>query len=454
MKTKVLVPSGVLGLGFDIKAFEKGLKLSPDVISIDGGSTDSGPFSLGTGTSKYSRTSIKSEWRTLMIARHKLNIPLIIGSCGTCGTDNMVDWMEDITLELSKELNQNLKIAKIYSELPKEKLLENYRNDSIANLQPKFKINEKIINNISHTVALAGIEQIQAAINTRADIILAGRTTDTAIIAALPILKGSNPGISWHGAKVAECGALCSTEPTSGVVMVEFYHSHFVIYPLSEKARCTPETVSAHMLYENANPFILFEPGGYMDVRNANYEALDNKKVLVKGAKWIRDKSYYVKLEGARISGYQTSSLVLLRDENYVNNVEQWTSKLKSFLNKEIKKRMNLASKDYKLQFRHVGKNATLGELENKSSYPNEVGVLCIITAKNKELSVEISKLINPFLLHYPLTKNEELPTFAFPFSPVHADRGALYEFSLNHKLKLKDPMSIFKLVLNEINNV
>ena len=162
-----------------------------------------------------------------MIARHKLNIPLIIGSCGTCGTDNMVDWMEDITLELSKELNQNLKIAKIYSELSKEKLLENYKNGSIANLKPKIKINEKIINNISHTVALAGIEQIQAAINTKADIILAGRTTDTAIIAALPILKGSNPGISWHGAKVAECGALCSTEPTSGVVMVEFYHSHF-----------------------------------------------------------------------------------------------------------------------------------------------------------------------------------------------------------------------------------
>ena len=111
-----------------------------------------------------------------MIARHKLNIPLIIGSCGTCGTDNMVDWMEDITLELSKELNENLKIAKIYSELSKEKLLENYKGKQVRlqtyNTKIK-KINEKIINIISHTVALAGIEQIQAAINTKADIILA-----------------------------------------------------------------------------------------------------------------------------------------------------------------------------------------------------------------------------------------------------------------------------------------
>ena len=54
--TKVLVPSGVLGLGFDIEALRRGIKNKPDIISIDGGSTDSGPASLGSGTSKYSRS--------------------------------------------------------------------------------------------------------------------------------------------------------------------------------------------------------------------------------------------------------------------------------------------------------------------------------------------------------------------------------------------------------------
>ena len=449
-KTKVLVPSGVLGLGFDLTAFKNGLKLSPDIISIDGGSTDSGPFSLGTGTSKYSRNSIKSEWKTLMEARQKLKIPLVIGSCGTCGTNNMVDWMEEITLEISKELNHKVKIAKLYCEIPNSKLLKNYKNGLLADLEPKVKINEKLIKNITHTVALAGSEQIQAAINTKADIILAGRTTDTAIIAALPLLNGSQPGISWHGAKIAECGALCSTEPTSGVVMIEFNNKDFIIFPLSKKAKCTPETVSAHMLYENADPFVLYEPGGYMNVKNATYTAINKKKVKVEGAEWIKEKNYYVKLEGARISGYQTSSLILLRDERYVKNAEKWSSKLKSFLIEEIQKRMNLKNKDYDLQFRHIGKNATLGDLELKACTPAEIGILCIVTSKKMEISVEISKLINPFLLHYPLTKNEELPTFAFPFSPVHAERGALYEFSLNHKLKLKDPMSIFKIELKD----
>ena len=450
-KTKVLVPSGVLGLGFDNNAFENGLKLSPDIISIDGGSTDSGPFSLGTGTSKYSRSSIKSEWKTLMIGRAKLNIPLIIGSCGTCGTNNMVDWMEEITIEIATELNQKLKIAKLYCEISKKELKKKFKNKQIYQLDPPVLLNEDKIDRMAHIVALAGAEQIQNALKTDADIILAGRTTDTAIISALPLMKGANLGSSWHGAKVAECGALCSTDPTSGVVMIEFDKNGFIVFPTSKNAKCTPYTVSAHMLYENSDPFKLYEPGGYMDVSKATYKALDNKKVIVTGAKWLKDKNYFVKLEGAQISGYQTSSLILIRDKKYVNNIEKWTSKLKKFLCKEINKRMSLSFKDYNLQFRHIGKNATLGDLENKKNELTEVGVLCIVTANKHDISIEITKLINPFLLHYPLSDNEELPTFAFPFSPVHADRGALYEFSLNHKLKLKDPMSIFTIKLNEI---
>ena len=68
---KVLVPSGVLGLGFDLEALKHGIENNPDIISIDGGSTDSGPFSLGSGTSKYSRAATKAEWKNLMIAREK-----------------------------------------------------------------------------------------------------------------------------------------------------------------------------------------------------------------------------------------------------------------------------------------------------------------------------------------------------------------------------------------------
>ena len=47
------------------------------LIGIDGGSTDSGPYYLGTGTSKYARATCKAEWRDLMIVREALGVPLV-----------------------------------------------------------------------------------------------------------------------------------------------------------------------------------------------------------------------------------------------------------------------------------------------------------------------------------------------------------------------------------------
>ena len=53
MPTRVLVPTGALGITFDRAALARGVAAKPDIIAVDGGSTDSGPYSLGSGTSKY-----------------------------------------------------------------------------------------------------------------------------------------------------------------------------------------------------------------------------------------------------------------------------------------------------------------------------------------------------------------------------------------------------------------
>lgn len=447
MPTRVLVPSGVLGLGFDRKALDRGVAARPDIICIDGGSTDSGPFSLGAGQSKYSRAATKSEWRTLMQARAQARVPLVIGTAGTCGTDSTVDWMHDITVELARELGQDLRIARLYSSQPVSRVAQAVAQGRVTPLSPAPDLR---LDDLTNIVALAGAEQIQAALATGADIVIAGRTTDTATIAALPLLRGDAAGGVWHGAKIAECGALCSTNPTSGVILVDFDQAGFTVEPLAEGARCTPHSVSAHMLYENSDPFRLFEPGGYLDVTGAHYSALDDRRVRVEGSAWVPGP-YTVKLEGARIAGYQTTILAILRDAHYARNAQAWVDRLTGFLQAEIRTRMELSPDDYELEFRLIGVNGALGALENRGGDPVEVGVLGLITAKTQAEAAEIGKLINPFVLHYPLTDDEELPTFAFPYSPATTDRGALYEFALNHVMALEDPMSAFRIEVTEI---
>ncbi len=451
MKTRVLVPSGALGLNYDKKALKKGLNQNPDIIAIDGGSTDSGPAYLGKGISKYSRASTKTEWKALMKARELANIPLLVGTAGTCGTNSSVDWFLEITKEIAKELNQSLKIVLIKCSQSNEDTSKAYLSGKIQPLPNAPKLSTEIIYSCTNIVALAGVEQVIDALTQKPDIIIAGRTTDTAIIAALPIMRGIDPGTAWHGAKIAECGALCTTNPLSGVIIIEFGKNSFTVEPMDSEARATPKTVSAHMLYENTNPYILYEPGGYLDTTNSKYFAATNRKVRVTGSKWNKSERYKVKIEGAFQNGFQNVIISILRNNRYVKNAQKWAEEIQSKCSGLVKNRLQLNNKEFSIEIRLIGKNASFGNLEIKNTEQYEIGVMTLVTAKTQELTNEISQMLNPFLLHHPLTKYEELPTFSFPFSPADIRRGAIYSFCLHHTWEIDDPLEIFNKEILQI---
>lgn len=447
---KVLIPSGALGLGYDREALARGIAQKPDIIAIDGGSTDSGPHYLGTGTSKYSRNSTKSEWRELMAARAQAGVPLIIGTAGTCGADDAVDWLVDITREIASETGERLKIAVLKSGQQGSDMATAYAQGRISPLPAAPDIDADTFSSCNNIVALAGAEQIQAALETGAEIVIAGRTTDTAIIAALPLARGCTAGGAWHGAKIGECGALATTSPNSGTILIEFDAEGFTMTPMGAEARATPHTVSAHMLYENSDPYVLYEPGGHLDVTNAIYTALDDRRVRVTGGVWHVADRYTVKLEGARCVGFQTVSLALVRDPRYVENIREWCEDIRLKCTAKAAARVGGT---FSIELRLIGVDATLGSLEPRAPSSAEVGVLGIVTAETEALSREVAKMLNPYLLHHPLTEQEEMPTFAFPFSPPEMSRGAIHEFCLNHVLTLEDPMQAFRLSTIEVGS-
>lgn len=172
----------------------------------------------------------------------------------------------------------------------------------------------------------------------------------------------------------------------------------------------------------------------------------------MEGSIW-RPGPYTVKLEGARIGGYQTTSLTLLRDRRYVANARGWAAEVAARAGGDAMARIGLTADQFEIEMRLIGLDATLGPLEKASPPPAEVGVLTIVTAPTGAQAAEIGKILNPYLLHHALSEDEPMPTFAFPFSPAETSRGALYEFCLHHVLALDDPMSAFRLVTNEVGN-
>ncbi|MEM8702257.1 MAG: acyclic terpene utilization AtuA family protein [Pseudomonadota bacterium] len=448
--TRVLIPTGALGISFSHEALMVGIANKPDIIAVDGGSTDSGPFYLGEGVSKYSGSSVKAEWRQLVRAREAAGVPLVVGTAGTCGSDSAVDWLFDITREIAAEEGLSLKVALLYSGQSADSIAQALEDGRVQALPGAPVADAGVIRACTNIVALAGAEQIQAAIGTGADIIIAGRTTDTATIAALPLMRGDHIGAAWHGAKVGECGALATSQPSTGVVQIDFDATGFTLTPMAGAARATPYSVSAHMLYENSDPFTLYEPGGCLDVSRAVYTQLDDRSVRVEGADWQPGR-YTVKLEGARLAGYQAVSMALLRERRYVRKAREWADAIRTECLSKVSGSLGIDAGSFDIEMRLIGVDAVLGDLETEESTVHEVGVMAITTASSEAHAREIAKLLNPYLLHHALTRDEPMPTFAFPFSPAEVMRGPLYEFCLHHVLELEDPMAVFRLETKEL---
>lgn len=117
--------------------------------------------------------------------------------------------MYDITIELAGELGQSLSVARLYADQPASQIAEASQTGRVMPLTPVPEIDADGIRGFSNILALADAKAIAAALAIGADIILAGRTNDTAVISALPIKNGDHAGGAWHGAKIAECGAFC-----------------------------------------------------------------------------------------------------------------------------------------------------------------------------------------------------------------------------------------------------
>jgi hypothetical protein len=446
----ILVPSGMLGAGFSPETITRGIALGADVIAVDGGSTDSGPYYLGTGVAKTTEHAVRRDLRLLLAAAAEAAIPLVVGSCGTSGTDSGVNWVADIVAGICAEDGLDLAVARIYSEQQADPLVARLDGGRVHALPPSAELDAATLTGCTHIVAVMGHEPIEQALRAGADVVLAGRATDTAVSAALPLMRGMSPGPTWHAAKIIECGGQCTTNPRSGGVFARIDHGGFTIEPLDPGTACTPTSVAAHMLYETVNPYTMREPGGTIAVADARYTAIDERTVRVEGSRFEPADQYTVKLEGAAVTGYETVSFTGIRDPEILRSIDVWAEFLRKTLTERVASVLELAADAWGADLRLYGYNAILGALEPAPAPPREVGVMLLVSAQDQQTATAISKLANPLLLHLPLPTMTYLPSFAFATSPAHIERGPAYEFVLNHVVDVDSPTEMFRLEMPE----
>jgi hypothetical protein len=445
----MVAATGMLGSGFRRDSIEKAIRMGARFVGCDAGSTDPGPRSLAQGEPQFSREAVKRDTGVILEVARAAGLPVILGSAGTSGADGQVQWQADIVRELAAELNLHFRMALIRSEQSKGTVRELLQKGRIRPLAPTMTdLTESAIDNAVTIVAMMGVEPIQSAFVGGAEVIIAGRCSDPAIYAALPLLEGYDPGIVWHAAKTIECGAapvISRAAPDS--MMAILREDAFDVFPLREDYRCTPQSIASHSLYENANPFEIQEPGGRLVTTDATYTAQTDSAVRVAGAKFIQSEQYAVKLEGVRHVGYATVLCGAIRDPYILEDLDNWLMGLSAAIKTRLGDVAGIGD-GFEIYVRVYGLNGVLREIEAEvPPKPHEVLVMWDVVGETQELAHKVAKSICHLAIHHPVAKWHGLITgVALPFSPPEIDRGPVYEFHLNHVAAPDSPLDLFPI--------
>lgn len=445
---RVYVPEGSLGVGIPPEEIGYALARKPHAISLDAGSTDSGAAYLAQGVSKNDRGSVKKDLELMMAAQQEAQIPILIGTAGQAGGDQNVDWTRDIVLEIAEEKGYSPRIALLYSEQPPALIKQKLAAGRISNLPPLGDLTDAQIDSCLHMVALMGPEPYFAALDAGAEIIIGGRTSDPAVIAAFPLWKGAAPGPCWHAGKIAECGGQATTANTGQRgVLIEIHADGFDVEPVDPSFQATVNSISGHLLYENKNPWILTEPGGELDVTACDYVQLTESRVRVTGSQW-HPQPYTMKLEGASGNLFQTIMLVGIADPDVLADPQTFHDKMLLALTERAQSATGLSADEFNLSLRMYGWNGVSGMPPPDGAVPLEIGLLGVVTARTQAIASEIAKACNPYFFHLPVRTGMELPSYGWAFTPGHIDRGAVYQFVLNHVVSVDDPLELVRIAM------
>ena len=301
---------GMLGYGFPEASLMSGLAACPAFIGVDAGSTDPGPYYLGSGKSFVHPEQTRRDLDLALVAARTHDIPLVIGSAGGAGAAPHLSGFLEILRDIARKNDLHFTLATITADLDAEIILRAFRQDQLRPCGPVPSLSESAIRSCSHLVGQRGTAPFIRALQEGADVVVAGRSCDTAIFAALPIMHGHNPALALHSAKIAECGTLCAVPGgANDSLLVTLDHDSFTVRPVNSQKRCTPEAVAAHSLYEQPSPHQFVEPEGTVNLRHAAFEAVDERTVRVRGTLLEPLARPTVKMEGARKVGFRSLTL-------------------------------------------------------------------------------------------------------------------------------------------------
>jgi len=321
------------------------------------------------------------------------------------GGINPIGCARKILSELEKK-GVSLKIAVVDGDNIVERIGEFYPGQANFKNMDSGEDFDTIIDNIQSANVYLGVPPLLKALESGADLILAGRVTDTSVTMAPMIHELGWKLNDWDklaaglvAGHIIECGAQSTggnfTDwqkvprwDNMGYPIVEMDQSGaFTVYKHENTGGLISiDTIREQLVYEMGNPDQYISPDVVADFTHLKLEELDTNKVLVSGAKGY-PSTPYLKVSMAFEDGYKATSSIVISGGRVLNKAQEFETIFWERLNTQYLKK-NTEFVGYNACHQHLAEDIDPNEvLLRLSVYDTDV-------SKLKNFSMSIAPLI------------------------------------------------------------
>ena len=208
---------------------------------------------------------------------------------------------------------------------------------------------------------------------------------------------------------------------------------YFELRPANPQRRCTVDRVAAHTLYEQSNPYLIYEPDGVCDLTKSVFTQVDERTVRVTGSRFFEAEEKTLKLEGVKHSGFRTICLATIFDSETVKNIDKIIATVTNFVKENTKN--TLPENSYVINFKLSG------------GPESSLGIVMDIVGRTQQIADTVCALARSRMLHCDYEgRKSSAGNLAFPFSPSDIHVGDVYEFSVFHLAKVDSLLETVKI--------
>ena len=256
-------------------------------------------------------------------------------------------------------------------------------------------------------------------------------------------------GPAMHMAKIIECCSLCTTPGGRDAMLGTIEGESFIVDSMNPIRQATPMSVAAHSLYEQGDPYRVYEPDGTLHVDTARYESIDSHRCRIAGARWEPAKQLTVKIEGAARVGERAIMLAGCADPRAIAQMKEILAAVEKTVRELTSKTV---TERFECHYRVYGIDGVVAWPAPPETLPREVFVLVECIAQSAEAAKTVATVFKQFLLHHGFAGRISTGgNLAFPFTPPEVVTGSAYRFNVYHVMEVDEQETLFPVTVEAL---